>query len=269
MHKARKTVRSVVPVPNRVKDNVIPRLSCLRKRTSRLQVRPRSRPRCSIFAASFDYGIVPRAFGGDVMSKLGSSPYIRGNCGHRAPRGHSTSRSRLRSEGASRHRQARRQIGWNHQRLPGHSRTPAPPVGDLRWKPPARARQMERRAQSHRVRLALHARRCIYDDMIFRDPGISEDCLYLNVWTPAKPQQAQEQAAGHGLDLRRRLRRRRNLRAATGRHQPRQGRRRGRFHELSPGHFRLLRASRARQRVRSTTPPATTACWISSPRSNG
>ena len=26
----------------------------------------------------------------------------------------------------------------------------------------------------------------IYKDMIFRDPGCSEDCLSLNVWTPAK-----------------------------------------------------------------------------------
>ena len=33
------------------------------------------------------------------------------------------------------------------------------------------------------ARAACRAR---FTDMIFRDPGISEDCLYLNVWTPAK-----------------------------------------------------------------------------------
>jgi para-nitrobenzyl esterase len=60
----------------------------------------------------------------------------------------------------------------------------APPVGDLRWKPP------QPPAPWHGVRKATEfGARCmparVFDDMIFRDEN-SEDCLYLNVWTPAK-----------------------------------------------------------------------------------
>jgi para-nitrobenzyl esterase len=60
----------------------------------------------------------------------------------------------------------------------------APPVGPLRWKPPQPA------AKWHGVRQATtFGSRCMqqqnYDDMLFRDPGESEDCLTLNVWTPA------------------------------------------------------------------------------------
>ena len=60
----------------------------------------------------------------------------------------------------------------------------APPVGDLRWKPPQPVTSWSD------TRPALEfAPRCaqghIYDDMVFRDKGGSEDCLYLNVWTPA------------------------------------------------------------------------------------
>jgi para-nitrobenzyl esterase len=60
----------------------------------------------------------------------------------------------------------------------------APPVGPLRWKPPQPA------AKWHGVRQASSfGSRCFqqerYDDMVFRDPGESEDCLTLNVWTPA------------------------------------------------------------------------------------
>jgi para-nitrobenzyl esterase len=60
----------------------------------------------------------------------------------------------------------------------------APPVGELRWQPPRPA------APWVGVRKTLgFGPRCmqarIYDDMIFRD-GMSEDCLYLNVWTPAR-----------------------------------------------------------------------------------
>jgi para-nitrobenzyl esterase len=65
----------------------------------------------------------------------------------------------------------------------------APPVADLRWKPPAPA------AKWTGVRSATEfGSRCmqgrIYSDMVFRDPGISEDCLSLNVWTSAPSAEA-------------------------------------------------------------------------------
>ncbi len=60
----------------------------------------------------------------------------------------------------------------------------APPVGKLRWQPP------QPPAAWDGVRDATEfGSRCmqgrIFADMIFRDPGPSEDCLSLNVWTPA------------------------------------------------------------------------------------
>ena len=60
----------------------------------------------------------------------------------------------------------------------------APPVGPLRWKPPQPARKWEgaRQATSFGSRCYQQTR---YADMVFRDPGESEDCLTLNVWTPA------------------------------------------------------------------------------------
>ncbi len=60
----------------------------------------------------------------------------------------------------------------------------APPVGDLRWKPPmpAPAWKGVRPATSFGPRCEQLA---LYDDMYFRDPGVSEDCLTLNIWTPA------------------------------------------------------------------------------------
>jgi para-nitrobenzyl esterase len=59
----------------------------------------------------------------------------------------------------------------------------APPVGALRWKAPQPA------ASWTGVRKAVeYGARCmqnrVFDDMVFRDNGPSEDCLYLNIWAP-------------------------------------------------------------------------------------
>jgi para-nitrobenzyl esterase len=60
----------------------------------------------------------------------------------------------------------------------------APPVGPLRWKPPQPAAKWQgvRQSTSFGSRCYQQER---FDDMVFRDPGESEDCLTLNVWTPA------------------------------------------------------------------------------------
>src|SRR5476651_2015957 len=60
-----------------------------------------------------------------------------------------------------------------------------PPVDDLRWKEPqAPLNWTGLRKADHFGPQAMQ--RAIYSDMIFRSDGKSEDCLYLNVWTPAK-----------------------------------------------------------------------------------
>ena len=60
----------------------------------------------------------------------------------------------------------------------------APPVGDLRWQPPMPAAKWKGVRQA--TEFGSH---CVqsggYPDMVFHDPGPSEDCLTLNVWTPA------------------------------------------------------------------------------------
>jgi para-nitrobenzyl esterase len=59
----------------------------------------------------------------------------------------------------------------------------APPVGPLRWQPPQPAAAWQGTLKADKF-----GARCmqgpIFGDMIFRDE-LSEDCLYLNVWTPA------------------------------------------------------------------------------------
>ena len=74
--------------------------------------------------------------------------------------------------------------------LPGGVRTfrgipfAAPPVGPLRWQPPRAARPW--RGVRDGTRFGPQCmQRPIYSDMVFRSDGMSEDCLVLNVRTPA------------------------------------------------------------------------------------
>lgn len=61
----------------------------------------------------------------------------------------------------------------------------APPVGNLRWREPqpVQAWTGVRKADKFGPR-AMQAP--IFGDMNFRSDGVGENCLYLNVWTPAK-----------------------------------------------------------------------------------
>jgi len=60
-----------------------------------------------------------------------------------------------------------------------------PPVGELRWKAPQPMKNWEgiRPAIKFGPRAMQNN---IYGDMVFRSDSMSEDCLYLNVWTPSK-----------------------------------------------------------------------------------
>jgi para-nitrobenzyl esterase len=62
----------------------------------------------------------------------------------------------------------------------------APPIGDLRWKPPVPAAKWTgvRQATSFG---SYCLQGPVFGDMNFRGATGSEDCLFLNVWTPSKP----------------------------------------------------------------------------------
>src|SRR5262245_45555052 len=59
------------------------------------------------------------------------------------------------------------------------------PVGDLRWKPPPPVTNWQGPRKGYKFGPRC-MQRAVFGDMNFRSNGISEDCLYLNVWTPAK-----------------------------------------------------------------------------------
>jgi para-nitrobenzyl esterase len=60
----------------------------------------------------------------------------------------------------------------------------APPVGDLRWKAPQPPSKWK--GDRDATRYGAHcAQGRVFEDMVFQDGGPSEDCLFLNVYTPA------------------------------------------------------------------------------------
>ena len=60
-----------------------------------------------------------------------------------------------------------------------------PPVGDLRWKAPQPVEDWEGIRETKKFG-PRPMQTNVFGDMKSRSDGVSEDCLYLNVWTPAK-----------------------------------------------------------------------------------
>lgn len=61
-----------------------------------------------------------------------------------------------------------------------------PPIGELRWKEPQPVNDWRgvRKCDAFGYN---PMQKKVFGDMGFRSPGMSEDCLYLNVWVPSKP----------------------------------------------------------------------------------
>jgi para-nitrobenzyl esterase len=61
-----------------------------------------------------------------------------------------------------------------------------PPVGDLRWREPQPVKNWAGARNADQFGAHCMQRTAPNSDYWFRSNGMSEDCLYLNVWTPAK-----------------------------------------------------------------------------------
>jgi para-nitrobenzyl esterase len=60
----------------------------------------------------------------------------------------------------------------------------APPVGELRWKAPEPP--LPWKSERDATKFGAHcAQGRVFDDMVFEDSGPSEDCLFVNVYTPS------------------------------------------------------------------------------------
>ena len=62
----------------------------------------------------------------------------------------------------------------------------APPVGEMRWRPPQPVRPWDG-VRSASAFGANSLQGVVFDDIDPTICGVSEDCLFLNVWTPAEP----------------------------------------------------------------------------------
>lgn len=60
-----------------------------------------------------------------------------------------------------------------------------PPVGELRWKAPQSPKKWNGTRKADKFG-SNAMQKPVFGDMSFRAPSMSEDCLYLNIWTPAK-----------------------------------------------------------------------------------
>src|SRR5437660_6943107 len=60
-----------------------------------------------------------------------------------------------------------------------------PPVGDLRWKPPQPAKDWDG-VREAKAFAPAPVHKSFLEGVILASKNQSEDCLYLNVWTPAK-----------------------------------------------------------------------------------